>query len=115
MITTIGLVSGIITIVTLFVRPEAIGDFLYQQIGLSIILNLVTRYSKFVIIIPLFTGIIFSSRYGGFSFPRLLYSPLHLISSFIMFEFWLGFGTGVKYIGYLVIPITCLFLLKVML
>ena len=32
-----------------------------------------------------------------------------------MFEFWLGFGTGVKYIGYLVIPITCLFLLKVML
>jgi len=111
-INTIGFVSGIITIVAVFVKPEEIGQFLHKNIKFSLIFDLVTKYSKFVIVIPFASGFSSSSRYGGFSFPRFIYDPLHLLSSFVMFEFWIGFGTGIKYIGYFVIPILLLILLK---
>ena len=111
LISAIGLISGLITIITLFIKPEVIGTFLYQHIRISMLIVLIPKYSKFLILFPLLTGIISSHKYGGFSFPRMLSDPLHLISSFVIFEFWSGFASGIKYIGYLAFPLFILLLL----
>lgn len=102
-VNSIAVIAGLIAIASLWVKPEIIGNWLADFISSSTFIAIIFRYSKLIVFLPIFTGILYSRRFNGFT---RLFNPLHIIASFIMWEYWVGFEKGLKIIGYVAIPLS---------
>jgi hypothetical protein len=92
----IALISGLVTIITLFVAPSTLSKYITLSFPhVNSIVGKMLQYAWYIILIPVFCGIHASRKQNGFT--RL--SPKHIAASIMIYPFWLGVGKGTKVIG----------------